>query len=57
MRTCKLTRTITEPEFDNGYWYATELRSFAIELGVPGHSSEPGALRQTRRARRARGIC
>ncbi len=34
----KLTRTITETEFDHGYWYATELRSFAIELGIPAAS-------------------
>ena len=34
----KLTRTITKTEFDNGYWYATELRSFAIEIGIPAAS-------------------
>jgi hypothetical protein len=22
---------MTEREFDNGYWYATELRAFAVE--------------------------
>jgi hypothetical protein len=26
---------MTEAEFDNGYWYATELRSFVASLGVP----------------------
>ena len=30
----KLTPTITETEFDNGYWYATELRSFAVAIGI-----------------------
>ena len=27
---------MTEREFDHGYWYATELRAFARDLGVPG---------------------
>ncbi len=35
MRKRKLTRTTTETEFDNGYWYAAELRAFAIEIGIP----------------------
>lgn len=26
---------MTETEFDNGYWYAVELRDFARDLGVP----------------------
>jgi SAP domain-containing new25 len=26
---------MTETEFENGYWYATELRDFARDLGVP----------------------
>ena len=26
---------MTETEFDNGYWYATELRAFAVEIGIP----------------------
>ena len=30
-----LSASMTEAEFDNGYWYATELRQFAIELGIP----------------------
>ena len=30
-----LTKTITETEFDNGYWYATEVRAFAVRLGIP----------------------
>ena len=30
----KLTRNIKEHEFDNGYWYAHELKLFAKEIGV-----------------------
>jgi SAP domain-containing new25 len=30
-----LSRAMTEEQFENGYWYATELRDFARELGVP----------------------
>jgi hypothetical protein len=30
-----LSKSMTLEEFDNGYWYATELRAFAIELGIP----------------------
>lgn len=26
---------MTETEFDNGYWYAAELKEFAIKLGIP----------------------
>jgi SAP domain-containing new25 len=29
---------MTESEFDNGYWYATELRAFAITIGIPSAS-------------------
>ena len=31
----KLTRTMTETEFENGYWYATELKEFAATIGIP----------------------
>jgi len=31
----RLSRSITETEFENGYWYATELRAFAVTLGIP----------------------
>lgn len=34
-RRIELTKTITEREFENGYWYATELRAFAVKIGVP----------------------
>jgi hypothetical protein len=26
---------MTETEFDNGYWYAAELKEFAVEVGIP----------------------
>ena len=31
----KLGETMTEAEFENGYWYATELREFAAKVGIP----------------------
>ncbi len=34
----KLTKNITEDQFNNGYWYADEIKSFAKELGIPGSS-------------------
>ena len=33
-----LTKDITETEFENGYWYADEIKSFAKELGIPNSS-------------------
>jgi len=30
-----LSGSMTETEFDNGYWYVTELREFAIKIGIP----------------------
>jgi hypothetical protein len=30
----RLSSTLTEQEFDNGYWYASELKVFAREIGV-----------------------
>jgi hypothetical protein len=32
--TPKLSRSMTLRQFDNGYWYATQLKEFAEELGV-----------------------
>ena len=32
----QLTPTMTEAEFDNGYWYAAELREFVRGIGVAG---------------------
>lgn len=34
----KLTINITEKEFDNGYWYADEIKAFAKQIGI-AHSS------------------
>lgn len=34
----KLSLTMTLSEFDNGYWYAQELKDFANRIGIP-HSS------------------
>jgi SAP domain-containing new25 len=34
-RRTALNETMTEKEFDNGYWYATELKAFAMRLGIP----------------------
>ena len=31
----ELTKDITEAEFDNGYWYADEIKAFAKQLGIP----------------------
>ena len=34
----RLRRTMTETEFENGYWYATEMRAFATTIGIPSAS-------------------
>lgn len=34
----KLTKNITKPQFDNGYWYTDEIKAFARELGIPNSS-------------------
>jgi len=31
----ELAETMTEAEFENGYWYATELQAFAAKVGIP----------------------
>ena len=31
----KLSRSMTEEQFDNGYWYAIEIKAFAEEIGIP----------------------
>jgi hypothetical protein len=31
----KLSTSMTETEFDNGYWYANDLKKFAEQVGVP----------------------
>jgi hypothetical protein len=30
-----LAATMSEAQFDNGYWYATELQQFAAKVGIP----------------------
>src|SRR5580658_611831 len=34
-KAARLTPSMTETEFDNGYWYAEELKRFAEEIRVP----------------------
>ena len=34
-RKTKLSASMTLAQFDNGYWYATELKGFAKSLGIP----------------------
>lgn len=34
----KLTKGITEKEFDNGYWYADEIKAFAKQIGITNSS-------------------
>jgi hypothetical protein len=31
----KLSTTMTQAQFDNGYWYATDLKEFAKTIGIP----------------------
>lgn len=37
-KTTALSESMTETEFDNGYWYAAELREFAVRVGIPSAS-------------------
>ena len=34
----KLSISMTSTQFDNGYWYATELKDFAERIGIPSAS-------------------
>jgi SAP domain-containing new25 len=34
----KLSTLMTQAQFDNGYWYATELKQFAKTIGIPSVS-------------------
>ncbi|NER14727.1 hypothetical protein GWK08_14820 [Leptobacterium flavescens] len=34
----KLSKDMTEEQFDNAYWYATEIKAFAKEIGIPSTS-------------------
>jgi hypothetical protein len=38
MRSGKLSTSMTEGEFDNGYWFAVDLKKFAEKIGVPSAS-------------------
>jgi len=38
VRRATLTAAMTTAEFDNGYWYAVELKRFAHTLGIPSAS-------------------
>jgi hypothetical protein len=31
----RLSKSMSEEQFENGYWYATEIKSFADEIGIP----------------------
>src|SRR5438270_9817992 len=33
-----LSASMTETAFEHGYWYAVELREFAVRLGIPSAS-------------------
>jgi len=37
-RKIKLTKQITETQFDNGYWYADEIKAFAKKIDIPNSS-------------------
>lgn len=39
MRKTKLSASMTITQFDHGYWYTTELKHFATELGIRSASS------------------
>lgn len=34
----KLSKSMTQAQFDNGYWYATEVKEFAKTIGIPSAS-------------------
>jgi hypothetical protein len=34
----KLSKSMTEQQFDNGYWYAVEIKAFADAIGIPSAS-------------------
>jgi len=37
-RQTKLTKSITETDFDNGYWYASEIKAFSKQIGIANSS-------------------
>ncbi|MFZ1081859.1 MAG: SAP domain-containing protein [Candidatus Kryptoniota bacterium] len=38
MNRIKLSKSMTEGQFENGYWYADEIKGFAKEIGIPSFS-------------------
>jgi hypothetical protein len=34
-----LSKTMTQEQFDTGYWYAIEIKAFAKDIGIPLTSS------------------
>src|ERR1041385_6969595 len=34
----KLSKSMTVEQFDNGYWYALEIKAFAVDIGIPAAS-------------------
>src|SRR5439155_19523488 len=34
----KLSKSMTVEQFDNGYWYALEIKAFANDIGIPADS-------------------
>jgi hypothetical protein len=39
MKKSRLSKTMTVAEFENGYWYATDIKHFAQSIGIP-HASK-----------------
>src|SRR5690348_7181674 len=37
-RATQLSASMTQAQFDNGYWYATEIKQFAKTIGIPSAS-------------------
>jgi hypothetical protein len=35
MKKLTLSKSMTEEQFDNGYWYAVNIKAFAHEIGIP----------------------
>src|SRR5437870_920369 len=51
-----LGESMTETQFDNGYWYVTELKDFAARIGVPSASRLRKAIQGTVRVEHGRYI-
>lgn len=43
---------MTLREFENGYWYLTDLRDFAIQIGIPRSQKTVWAKARRKRERR-----